>query len=70
MNKLSQLITLYVPVIGIWLCVFSYHAFAIVPIPAPKQTKPIAITEVTAHVGNGEVIENAVITFDEGKITF
>ncbi|MFT6850090.1 MAG: imidazolonepropionase-like amidohydrolase [Sphingobacteriales bacterium] len=38
-------------------------------VPAKPQQKPIAITGATAHVGNGEVIENAVITFENGKIT-
>jgi len=42
---------------------------AIVPTPAKPQQKAIAITGVTAHTGNGDVIENAVITFNKGKIT-
>ncbi len=37
--------------------------------PANKQSKPIAIMGATAHIGNGDVIENSVITFSEGKIT-
>ncbi|MEL7427962.1 MAG: hypothetical protein AAFN81_33555, partial [Bacteroidota bacterium] len=39
------------------------------PIPAPAQDGPIAIVGGTAHLGNGEVIENALITFEDGKIT-
>ena len=39
------------------------------PIPAPAQDDPIAIVGGTAHLGNGEVIENALITFADGKIT-
>lgn len=39
-----------------------------VPAPAPSQTEPIAILNVTAHIGNGQVIENAIITFRAGKI--
>ena len=38
--------------------------------PAPKQTESILITGVTAHIGNGQVIENAAIGFDNGKITY
>lgn len=38
-------------------------------VPAKPQQKPVAITGATAHIGNGEVIENAVITFENGKIT-
>ena len=38
--------------------------------PADKQTTAISIEGATAHLGNGEVIENSLIMFDEGKITF
>ncbi|MDX1277971.1 amidohydrolase family protein [Oceanihabitans sediminis] len=36
--------------------------------PAPKQTKAICIMGATAHIGNGEVIENSIIIFNNGKI--
>lgn len=36
--------------------------------PAKKQTKTIAITGATVHVGNGTVIENGTILFSNGKI--
>ena len=38
--------------------------------PADKQTNAISIEGATAHLGNGEVIENSLIMFNEGKITF
>ncbi|HCM75486.1 MAG TPA: amidohydrolase [Cytophagales bacterium] len=44
-------------------------AWAQKPVPAPAQTKPVALTGGTAHIGNGQVIENALITFEKGKIT-
>lgn len=37
-------------------------------IPAKAQTKPIAIIGATIHKGNGQVIEHAYISFDNGKI--
>jgi imidazolonepropionase-like amidohydrolase len=37
--------------------------------PAPKQTKSVLIMNATAHLGTGEVIENSVVAFKEGKIT-
>jgi hypothetical protein len=37
------------------------------PIPAADQAGPIAIVGATAHLGNGEVIENALVTFADGK---
>ena len=41
-----------------------------VPVPATAQTQPVLITNATSHLGNGLVIENSYIAFDQGKITF
>ncbi len=41
-----------------------------VPAPAPPQTQPVLIKGATAHLGNGEVIENSLVAFERGKITF
>jgi imidazolonepropionase-like amidohydrolase len=38
--------------------------------PAEAQTKAISIEGATAHLGNGKVIENSLIMFNDGKITF
>ena len=38
--------------------------------PAPKQSEDYTIVGATAHIGNGEVIENSMLIFSEGKITF
>jgi len=38
--------------------------------PAPKQTTDFCIEGATAHLGNGNVIENSLIQFSEGKITY
>ncbi len=37
--------------------------------PAKPQTKAIAITGATAHIGNGEVYENSIIILENGKIS-
>ncbi|OSY89496.1 amidohydrolase [Tenacibaculum holothuriorum] len=37
--------------------------------PAPSQTSDVTIEGGTAHLGNGKVIENALIMFSNGKIT-
>jgi imidazolonepropionase-like amidohydrolase len=50
-------------------CLSTTWLVAQSPIPAPAQEQPIAITGATAHLGNGEVIENALITFADGKLT-
>jgi imidazolonepropionase-like amidohydrolase len=38
--------------------------------PAPKQTNAYSIEGATLHMGNGNVIKNSLIMFDNGKITF
>lgn len=38
--------------------------------PAPVQSESILIVGVTAHIGNGQIIENASIGFDKGKLTY
>lgn len=41
-----------------------------VPSPAPTQSKAIALKGGTIHVGNGTVIENGLVAFDQGKLTY
>lgn len=38
--------------------------------PAPKQTQAISIVGATAHIGNTEVIQNSIVVFEDGKITY
>ncbi|MBV6440543.1 MAG: amidohydrolase [Haliscomenobacteraceae bacterium CHB4] len=40
-----------------------------VPTPAPPQKQPILILGATAHLGNGSVIQNSAIGFENGKLT-
>ncbi|MEZ4954452.1 MAG: amidohydrolase family protein [Saprospiraceae bacterium] len=54
----------------LFCCFFSTAYSQHVPVPAPAQTQPILIKGATAHLGNGEVIENSLIAFEAGKITF
>ncbi|MCM4154457.1 amidohydrolase family protein [Gramella sp. AN32] len=37
--------------------------------PAPAQTEAITIVGATAHLGNGEVMENSLIILEDGKIS-
>ncbi len=37
--------------------------------PAKKQTEAIAFIGATAHLGNGKIIENSIVVFENGKIT-
>ncbi len=36
--------------------------------PGDVQTNAIAIVGATAHIGNGQVIDNAILVFDNGKL--
>lgn len=36
--------------------------------PAPKQSTPFTIVGATAHIGNGELINNSLIIIEDGKI--
>jgi imidazolonepropionase-like amidohydrolase len=38
-------------------------------VPAPAQSSPIALRGGTAHLGNGQIIENAIIGFSKGKLS-
>ena len=37
--------------------------------PADKQSEAISIVGATAHIGDGSVIENSTVVFENGKIT-
>jgi len=50
------------------LLVISSKTFA-QQTPAEKQSEPVTIVGATAHLGNGEVIENSLIIFEDGVIT-
>ena len=39
------------------------------PTPAEPQSRPILISGATAHLGNGQVIEDCFIAFENGKLT-
>lgn len=52
------------------ILVFSMSAvMAQLPQPAPPQSDAILLKGGIAHIGNGDVIQNSLIGFDEGKIT-
>jgi hypothetical protein len=55
--------------IGALLVLMTSGLYAQVPVPVKPQSKPIALTGATAHLGNGKIITNAVVGFDKGKVT-
>ncbi len=48
---------------------FAAGLAAQTPVPAPPQEMPVYIVGATAHLGNGQVLENSIIAFEQGKIT-
>lgn len=63
MRKPAQLIC------SLALLAAAFAANAVVPTPAPPQGEPIALVGAIIHVGDGTVIGDGVITFDDGVIT-
>lgn len=54
----------------LFICLgFVYQGFTQVPIPVGPQAGPVLLKGGTAHLGNGQVIQNSVIAFDKGKLT-
>ncbi len=56
-------IILYISILFLSVSVFGQQT------PAPKQTETINIVGATAHIGNGKVIKNSIISFENGKLT-
>jgi len=49
------------------VCTMSYAQYPL--IPAAAQSKPVLLKGATAHLGNGQVIQNSAIGFENGKLT-
>lgn len=47
----------------------SFSALGLPPEPAPAQARAVALVGATLHVGDGTVLTNAALTFDQGLIT-
>ena len=63
-NKMMKLLNI---LIVFWGALTVLHAQ--VPVPAGEQSQPFLLKGGTAHLGNGQVIENSVVGFDKGKLT-
>lgn len=62
----SKLVTLFAAI----LLLPAAQSFAqYVPVPATSQTQPVVVRGATAHLGNGQVIENSVVAFENGKFS-
>jgi imidazolonepropionase-like amidohydrolase len=65
-NMFQMKKTIYITLWAMGLCLFAIGQQT----PAPQQSGAITIEGATAHLGNGQVIEQSLIMFEEGKITF
>ena len=54
----------------IWLIFTPGLVFSQVPAPVKKYPNKVLIIGGTAHLGNGEVIQNAAIAFENGQFNF
>ncbi len=68
-NNKAQIMK-YIVVLIVWV-VSSLGAAAQsdVPAPAPAQSEKMCLKGATVHVGNGQVISNAYVIFEKGKIS-
>jgi len=62
-------ITKHTPLVVLLLCLLSIATLAQVPAPGDPQEQPIILLGAMAHLGNGEIIENAALAFENGTIT-
>src|SRR2546422_8772566 len=56
----------------LWSVIYGLSSMAQspdVPTPAPPQKGSIYLTHATIHTGNGKVLQDATIGFENGKIT-
>lgn len=61
---MKQILTIIFSVVGLFAAKGQDNIY-----PAPGQSKMIALTNATIHIGNGQVIQNGTIVFNNGKIT-
>lgn len=61
--------SLFICIISV-ICVLNISAQSDVPAPAAKQTQSVYLTHATVHTGNGKVLNDATVAFENGKIIF
>jgi imidazolonepropionase-like amidohydrolase len=53
-----------------FLTLAPFAVLAQVPTPAPPQAAPIVLVGGTLHTGAGQVIDNAAVAFDKGRLVY
>ncbi|MCB9186765.1 MAG: hypothetical protein H6601_08470 [Flavobacteriales bacterium] len=59
----------FLPTLILWM-MLGLPSMAQIPSPGEMPEKAIILTGGIAHIGNGQVLENAAIGMENGKITF
>lgn len=57
-------------ILSSFLALAPLAALAQVPTPAPPQAAPIVLVGGTLHTGTGQVIDNAAVAFDKGRLVY
>ncbi|MBT8146100.1 MAG: hypothetical protein KJN90_04560, partial [Gammaproteobacteria bacterium] len=68
-NKFQTPVNVFRVIVTLFAILIAGSARAVVPVPAADQSEPIAVIGAIIHVGDGTIIGDGVITFDEGIIT-
>jgi len=63
MKKINYIISVII------VLMFQTVLMAQVPVPANDQDNPVMLVGGVAHLGNGNVIQNAIVAFENGKLT-
>lgn len=55
--------------VAFYFLLSTFYTVAQIEVPGKKQTKKIMLLNGIAHLGNGKIIENSAIAFEDGKLT-
>jgi len=72
-EKINTFYTMTIKPLTLFLTLFATQILlAQSPVPAPAQKKggAVLLLNGTAHIGNGTVINNSAVAFENGKLTF
>ena len=70
MLAIQSFMKLAKPICLLLFVFITENLFSQIPSPGIKQSKSIMLKGATIHVGDGKVLANGAIAFEEGKITF
>ena len=66
-NLIKEIMKILKNILPILIMSFGFIVYS-QQTPTPLQKEVLTISGATAHIGNGEIIQNSIITFENGKI--